>query len=289
MSRQNPRHPQKPRQPNPNDNGSQKETTNRHVYIEPGAKIDLVQDLRNDIKTAQADGTKQASKQLFWAKVAAFAAIGATFFVGLQGLLLQQSNRINREALQSVQRAFMGFKEIKSNRRPRVAGNHYWKFSAQFENTGNTTANRLKVALNCEILPGGEPNDLMFSELTPAPGILTIGPHEPQLVGEIQREEVELFGDDLGGVIGGVRPSVELTTRLANQPPLFCWGWEVYKDAFLGTKPHVTEFCERMIKVILDDEKGELHPAFGGCAGHNCTDDDCKNYPEIVKTAYTEA
>lgn len=56
--------------PKPNDEVRQKENTNRHVYIEAGAKIDFVQDLREQYKASHTASTAHNEKQLFWTKVA---------------------------------------------------------------------------------------------------------------------------------------------------------------------------------------------------------------------------
>jgi|ERR1700733_3804934 len=50
---------------------SEKESNNRHVYVEPGVQIDLVKDLRKTYEASQAEGTNHNKKQLFWTKVSA--------------------------------------------------------------------------------------------------------------------------------------------------------------------------------------------------------------------------
>lgn len=69
--------------PKQKQSGGEKESTNRHVYIEPGAKIDFVQDLREEYETAQSDDKTHKNRQLFWTKVAAgllFATAGLTLW-----------------------------------------------------------------------------------------------------------------------------------------------------------------------------------------------------------------
>src|SRR5437868_10601215 len=47
------------------------ESTKRHVYVEPGVKIDLVEDLRKEYDASQRKSATHNEKQLFWTKVAA--------------------------------------------------------------------------------------------------------------------------------------------------------------------------------------------------------------------------
>jgi len=61
------------------------ESTNRHVYVEPGVQIDLVEDLKKTYQTSQTDSTTHNKNQLFWTKVGAgliFAYALLTFWQG---------------------------------------------------------------------------------------------------------------------------------------------------------------------------------------------------------------
>ncbi len=84
------------------DNTSQKENTNRHVYIEPGAKIDFVQDLRDKYDAAQKDSTSHSKDVLFWTKVSAvllFIYAGLTFW---QGYSSQKAANAAKSAAQTA-------------------------------------------------------------------------------------------------------------------------------------------------------------------------------------------
>jgi hypothetical protein len=66
-------------------NEGQDKSTNRHVYIEPGVQIDLVQDLRQKYDAAQQDSTSHSNKILFWTKISAlllFIYAGLTLWQG---------------------------------------------------------------------------------------------------------------------------------------------------------------------------------------------------------------
>src|ERR1035438_264438 len=60
---------------NPKQDGPKKETTNRHVYVEPGVQIDFVQDLKDQHQAEQYKNTTNSNKQLFWTKVTAFLVL----------------------------------------------------------------------------------------------------------------------------------------------------------------------------------------------------------------------
>jgi hypothetical protein len=70
MSRKKPKSMENKPNPKPKDDGCKKETTNRHVYIEPGVQIDFVQDLREQYETAQGDDNTHKAAQLLWTKIA---------------------------------------------------------------------------------------------------------------------------------------------------------------------------------------------------------------------------
>jgi len=69
---------------NPKHGGGKKKSTNCHVYIEPGVKIDLVDDLKQQQKTSEANNTAHQNKQIFWTKVAAGLLLLTAGFSGWQ-------------------------------------------------------------------------------------------------------------------------------------------------------------------------------------------------------------
>ena len=69
MSRKN-KHKNQPT-PVANQSSRQKETANRHVYVEPGVQIDLVKDLRHEYESANTESTAHNRKQLGWTIVTA--------------------------------------------------------------------------------------------------------------------------------------------------------------------------------------------------------------------------
>jgi hypothetical protein len=69
MSPKKPKAPQNNSATNPDGKCRYPESTNRHVYLEPGVQIDLVKDFRQEYKAAQQDSSAHNQKELFWLKV----------------------------------------------------------------------------------------------------------------------------------------------------------------------------------------------------------------------------
>src|SRR4051812_1385987 len=88
---------------------SKKESTNRHVYIEPGAKIDIVDDLRKQHDTEREEDRSASKKQLFWTRLAAGLVLLYTLVTVAQAYLTRESNDVNRKSVGTYQRAWIQF------------------------------------------------------------------------------------------------------------------------------------------------------------------------------------
>jgi hypothetical protein len=87
--------------PKPQKDGGEEKSTNRHVYIEPGTKIDFVEDLRKKYDTAQGDDSTHKTQQIFWTKVASVLLLLTAGFTGWQV-------KIARDTYYASQRPFVG-------------------------------------------------------------------------------------------------------------------------------------------------------------------------------------
>jgi hypothetical protein len=85
----------------PKESGSEEKSTDRHVYVEPGVKIDLVDDLRKQQQTYHEENTAQQRKQYFWTKVAAGLILLYTLFSGWQV-------KIARDTFNAANRPYVG-------------------------------------------------------------------------------------------------------------------------------------------------------------------------------------
>ncbi len=216
-----------------------------------------------------------------WARAASVFTILAAIFVGVQGILLYQSNKINRESLVSVQRAFMTYRGLQSNREfransdsPTSGGTHVWTYAENVENSGVTPAIDATNSFSCRILQD-EPTEEEFQGKKSEVPITTIGPKATLLTGRVSINEVAIVGRDLGELDHPIPKDL-------SQTHLVCWGWLAYRDVFPETKLHVTELCETLVAFKLFPGKREAMQDFGGCRQHNCTDEHCSDYAQIV-------
>jgi hypothetical protein len=127
------------------DKHGDKESTKRHVYIEPGAQIDLVEDLKNEYKTANTDSNTRNDKQLFWAKVSAgliFVYAGLTFWQGCSTQraadAAKHSAETTREAMILDQRPWVYADNVELPLEPQL--NVPFFFHTWMSNAGKTPA-----------------------------------------------------------------------------------------------------------------------------------------------------
>ena len=239
-----------------------KENTNRHVYIEPGAQIDIVPELKKQHATERKEDRTAQDKQLMWTKIAAVLIATYTLVMIWQACLTRQSNKTNREAMTTVQRAFVyidGYDAlpIKDNSKPpNVLG---IQLVIRIKNSGTTQAKRTRYHHNRAPYP--LPPGYTFPDLDQNGNIVT-DPIEsnafiaPQSTGE------------LASVINFVRAE--------GQKTVVSYGWIKYHDVFMGTPEHITMFCNE-VTVYYPSDPTET-PVFNKIPckqGRNCTDEEC--------------
>jgi hypothetical protein len=198
--------------------------------------------------------------------VALFVLLLYTFFAGAQWLSLLASNQINRDALQSVQRAFIVFTSqmdatgVVDAKTGKIAA---WHFALAIDNVGTTPTRGMTYHINAssrldEIPPTFSYPDV--GDLTPAP--LMIGPKARIYSGDLQVSSEIIQAIQQGKV------------------HLYFYGWATYRDVFSGTPEHVTKFCFEMKRFYHDAfvPGGTTQMAFlDMCPRHNCADEDCNN------------
>jgi hypothetical protein len=194
---------------------------------------------------------------------------------------IQESNRISRESLESVQRAFLTLTNVDMNRLKRSAESHYYEFVPTYENTGATQATGSINYFNYGVLDD-EPSEAAFiGEINLRSARATIGPKMTQGGGRKFVEENVIFGIDLGDNPLSTLPGARFNKHIV------MWGWAAYQDVFPRTRPHITEFCQKLIgyQVAPDPNPAQMIRFSGaGCNHHNCTDEDCDDYKDLVKT-----
>lgn len=167
-----------------------------------------------------------------WTKIAVIAASIYAGIAFLQWLKMSESNRISRESLESVQRAFVSFQHFDFGRAPNADGTHTWHTGAAYENNGTTPAIHVIGMLAIDALPA-EPTSELFTgkyALSPAIGIPPKGIRSISSTNTIS--ESKIFGLDLGQKW---TPDSVKKAQLSHD--LFIWGWMYYRDVFKTTAP----------------------------------------------------
>jgi hypothetical protein len=193
-------------------------------------------------------------------------------------------------ALVSVQRAFVTYDETDVDSYPtsiRPTNQEAWAFTAKLENSGTTPAVSAirEFAVNNTLR--AEPTDLEF-----------LGPNINQPIGEIGPRGTTMMGPIVkpNEFVMGNYPFTPASVtsqefqKFFNSRKVFVWGWVGYRDVFPNTAPHVTEFC-KLIKTVGIELSNGTAPSLTrfvptvileSCVKHNCTDESCKDYPNIA-------
>lgn len=190
---------------------------------------------------------------------------------------IRQSNVISKEALESVQRAFVGLANIQSDaityRSAQGEERSQWQFKTRWENSGTTPATIIDIAVGGDQLATEQPSQDRFRNTKSIGAFPTyIGPRASISGGGMQLPP---------GLLPTKAEEVTVTTVHVNQF-IVIWGWIAYRDQFRGTPMHLTEFCQYVQGETLNPREGNrIEFDFGSCQEHNCTDEYCKDYTEI--------
>jgi hypothetical protein len=139
-------------------------------------------------------------------------------------------------------------------------------FGAIFENIGTTPANDLVPSLNVAAL-AAEPDGPQFIGQNAERYPTYLGPKDPITIGPKLRLIRDVGMD-------------HVVTQDGPQP--YIWGWVTYRDMFPNTKEHLTEFCVRLSVVEGIDATKSAKILATSCKKHNCADEWCQDYEQIV-------
>lgn len=192
--------------------------------------------------------------------ILAFTTIILTFSAIYQSCVLQgqwvsmlESNRINREALVSVQRAFVFPKDPSAGALRDAKGNiTLLSFRIVWENSGSTSTKDLTVNINSNTFDAPPEGDMFPDNPSRLDTPLVIGPKAI-----IYSDPAVIQGEELKAVRDGKKL-------------LFVWGRARYKDLFVDTKVHRTRFA---YKIAWNNNARafaiSMHNKF------NCADEEC--------------
>jgi len=193
-----------------------------------------------------------------------FTAIAVAVIYALQLNAMIDSNKINREALESVQRAFVVFSptaEIGTsvNQQSKVIA---WQAHVPMKNAGATSTKKLRNNISFYISKTSLPDDFGFPDTSDViSGVL--GP----------KDEIQLRTQNI--------PIADVVLAQQNLTHIYVYGWAAYRDVFPESPPHLTMFCyELFLNTIPGDLTSidyKLTGSFLTCKKHNCQDDECRN------------
>jgi hypothetical protein len=259
------------------------------------AVLKLPESIHIDAKTEERQKRWYKDRAVFFQVLTIAVGTVVAVIYGLQLRAMLDSNRINRDALVAVQRAFIVFHSIEEVR-ARVSTSinkvdFKWQFTPLIENTGATPATIAIEEFSLQPLPGGEPTEDQFAQGAHH-SVFNIGPR-------IQQSGPTADIDDtliLGTINGALGPNA--SNALVRN--IFGWGFIAYKDVFADTKIHtpihVTEFCSQLQRVIYISPPGQkvdektmpnastsFNLVWRACQEHNCIDQYCKDYDKVAK------
>jgi hypothetical protein len=201
---------------------------------------------------------------------AALAVIGvfAICIYGGQLGAMRDSNQINREALTSVQRAFVNMgKNMQENAIiiPGQTAIQTWEFRPRLENSGVTPTRNAQNHANWIPWKGPLPDKFPFSDM---------GTQSTQNTRFILGPKEAATGANLEVPFSYIKSVKDDTEQL------YFYGWVSYQDIFPKTAEHISMYC-----IELTDVRGELKPGtpytflWALCPTHNCADDECIGQP----------
>jgi hypothetical protein len=175
------------------------------------------------------------------------------------------------ESLVAVQRAFLVFRgpnvEKSIDSFPSGKIEPGWQINVAWENVGTTPAASVRNLFVASKVPT-EPDEQMFlGEANTPHNAAYIGPKSVQPSQAIHRP------DDFFPIAGA---------QFIGPPFPYIWGWVIYRDTFKNTNPHITEFCYRLGAFGLSADKKRYLHSWLQCDNHNCTDEDCQDYKNLV-------
>ena len=108
MSRYKPKKRKPARLTDGDDDRPEDKGTKRHVFIEPGVQIDLVESLKNQHGAERNEDTTNQKTQLRWTKGATVLLVLTAGFTGWQGWMNRQLVKTAQDTYNAVDRPYVG-------------------------------------------------------------------------------------------------------------------------------------------------------------------------------------
>jgi hypothetical protein len=184
----------------------------------------------------------------------------------------QKSFSLNREALTSVQRAYVSFRgTIGSDRIVEHGRTVKLKLSVPWDNNGSTRTKYAEGMINWHTFP-------IFPG---APGV----PRNYSFPDQGQAEKRQFDIPPKGTAIATAEVAVNwFEATQVHNCRMFVWGWITYHDVFNATPPRLSEFCDEVVNIRNDkdftDPSVNITWDLELCRTHNCSDDECADYEQ---------
>lgn len=239
-------------------------------------EVDVLHAFVEEYKTRD-DQNSCLQRRNFWLGVTtAILLFAYTTITALQWNAIIESNRINREALTSVQRAYVSFQGLSTRvtlLNPVTGKNGAIQFVVTWRNDG-TTAAQASGWVHEEQRPDALPRNFTFTNpLNPDDRrTFVIGPK----------------GTTDSGIM--LVPESFLDKVQQGSMHLYFWGAITYRDIFKDTPMHLTEFCVEVMNIIplVNESTGSWVSEVASCPQHNCYDQTCPDYQERIDEAVSE-
>ena len=171
----------------------------------------------------------------------------------------------SKDALVSVQRAFVFFTDLEGSRVLDPSDHtkiSQLNFFIGFVNNGTTPTRHMSVHFSW--LPSQTPLPDNF----PYPDLGSLKPTPIAL------------GPKMTGSTTTVTIAAPLVDDIkAGKTIFYVWGWARYGDVFENSKPHITRFCTEITGFVgepLNPNDGTAKPITVNCPANNCYDDECQ-------------
>jgi hypothetical protein len=195
---------------------------------------------------------------------------------------------VNKEALYSVQRAFLIFPADPEVTLLNFPSDSFFELEIPIENVGATQAHRVKDRVSCVTSMGPLSSGYSFPDIkgkwcgTPwaATGASVI-PAKSKLLSQqvfVEGKIVQEFMQQNTGPWAGRMGLPSHPTRT-----IVFYGWVTYRDIFKDSPERLSEFCRTLATMVIQPQRAQS--AWGYCPTHNCTDEDCPDYKERIKEA----
>jgi hypothetical protein len=182
-----------------------------------------------------------------------------------------ESNKINRDALTSVQRAFVFLGEPTTFRIPKDKSVVFY-IRFPWENSGTTPTKTLTTHTSWRAQPNPITRDFPFQDVWDE-GVSQV--NVETLIGPRANT-----GNNVGPITAPYIAAVQ-----QRKYHLYFWGHANYRDTFDNTPEHITRFCVELVGFYGDPfgktsdplGKTSVTPIFNDCGFYTCADSLCKN------------